>query len=196
MLSSETPRGPEESTYLREVAGIDPRRPVFVDESGALTAMKRTHGRAPAGERVPGAIPGCWESVTLICGLRLSGVTAPLVFPGATDTATFRDDLEQVLVPQLKLGDVVIWDKLKPHKAEPVIRAVGAADGCVIALRSSSPDLRPIEEVSSKVKESLRSAAARTTETITTAIGPALHDVSPQDILEWFQSRASYAIET
>jgi hypothetical protein len=63
-------------------------------------------------------------------------------------------------------------------------------------LPPSSPDLTPIEEMFSKVKEALRSAAARTTDAIYVAIGPALHDVSPQDILGWFQSRAAYAIQT
>jgi len=182
--------------FRREVAGIDPKHLVFVDESGANTAMTRTHGRAPVGERVHGAVPGFWESVTLICGLRLSGVTAPLVFAGATDTATFQSYVEQVLVPQLKPGDVVIWDNLKPHQAASVVSAVEAAHARVILLPSSSPDLTPIEEMFSKVKEALRSAAARTTEAITTAIGPALHDVSLQDILGWFQSRAAYAIQT
>jgi transposase len=181
--------------FRREVAKIDPKHLVFVDESGVNTAMTRTHGRAPAGERVHGAVPGFWESLTLICGLRLSGVTAPLVFPGATDTATFENYVEQVLVPQLKAGDVVIWDNLQPHKAESVVRAVEAAKARVIPLPSSSPDLTPIEEMFSKVKATLRSVAARTTEAITTAIGPALHDVTPQDILGWFHSRATYAIQ-
>jgi transposase len=73
----------ERRSFRRRVAGVDPKHLVFVDETGANTAMTRTHGRAPAGERVHGAVPGFWESVTLICGLRLSGVTAPLVFAGA-----------------------------------------------------------------------------------------------------------------
>src|SRR6476620_4989413 len=120
--------------FRREVATIDPKHLVFVDESGVNTAMTRTHGRAPAGERVHDAAPGFWESMTLICGLRLSGVTAPLIFPGATDTATFENYVEQVLAPQLKAGDVVIWDNLQPHKAESVVRAVEAAKARVIPL--------------------------------------------------------------
>jgi transposase len=183
-------------SFRRRMARIDPERLVFVDESGVNTAMTRTHGRAPAGERVHGAVPGYWESMTLICGLRLSGVTAPLVFPGATDTATFESYVEQVLVPQLKPGDVVIWDNLQPQKAESVIRAVEAAEARVIPLPSSSPDLSPIEEMFSKLKGTLRSAAARTTEAILEAIGPALHGVSSQDILGWFRSRAAYAMQT
>jgi transposase len=182
--------------FRKEVAGIDPQRLVFVDQSGANTAMTRIYGRGPAGERVYGSAPGQWDSVTLICGLRLSGVTAPVIFQGATDTAAFQSYVEQVLVPQLQAGDVVIWDNLKPHKAQAVVDAVEHAGARVIALPPWSPDMTPIEEMFSKVKESLRSVAARTTETVTAAIGSALQDVSPQDILGWFQSRAAYAMQS
>lgn len=182
--------------FQRQAAEIDKNHLVFVDESGANTAMTRTHGRAPAGERVHGAVPGFWESVTLICGLRLSGVVAPVVFQGATDTAAFQSYVEQVLIPTLRPGDVVIWDNLKPHKAKLVIEAVEAAGARVLPLPPSSPDLTPIEEMFSKTKEALRSAAARTTNAIYAAIGPILHDVTPQDILGWFRSRAAYAMQT
>jgi transposase len=182
--------------FLEEIAEIDPRRLVFVDETGADTSMTRTHGRAPVGERVPGAVPGHWDSVTLICGLRLSGVTAPVVFPGATDTAAFQSYVEQVLVPELQVDDVVIWDNLQPHKAQAVVAAVEQAGAHVVPLPPSSPDLTPIEEMYSKVKGALRSAAARSVVAIYAAIGPALHEVSRQDILGWFQSRAAYAMQS
>jgi transposase len=182
--------------FLEELAGVDPQRLVFVDETGAHTSMTRTHGRAPVGQRVRGAVPGHWDSVTLICGLRLSGVTAPVVFSGATDTAAFRSYVEQVLVPELRPEDVVIWDNLQPHKAQAVVAAVEQAGARVIPLPSSSPDLTPIEEMFSKVKGALRSAAARSTVAIHAAIGSALHEVSPQDILGWFQSRAAYAMQS
>ena len=182
--------------FRLQAAGIDPRRLVFVDESGANTAMTRTHGRGPVGERVHGSAPGHWDTVTVLCGLRLSGVTAPVVFRGATDTAAFQSYVEQVLVPELQPEDVVIWDNLQPHKAAAVIAAVEQAGARVVPLPPSSPDLTPIEEMYSKVKEALRSAAARSTVAIAGAIGSALHDVSPQDILGWFQSRAAYAMQT
>jgi len=182
--------------FREEVAGFDPQRLVFVDESGANTAMTRTYGRAPVGERVHGAAPGHWDTVTLICGLRLSGVTAPVIFEGATDTAAFESYVEQVLAPQLRPGDVVIWDNLKPHKAKPAVEAVERAGACVVPLPPWSPDLTPIEEMFSKVKGALRSAAARTTGAVYEVIGSALHDVSPEDISGWFRSRASYAIQS
>src|SRR4051794_9915250 len=95
------------------LAGVDPRRLVFVDECGADTAMTRTYGRAPAGQRVYTNTPGHRESSTLIGGMRLSGVTATLAFPGATNTDVFETYVEEVLVPELKPGDVVIWDNLR-----------------------------------------------------------------------------------
>lgn len=174
--------------FRKEVAAVDPQHLVFVDESGANTAMARTDGRAPRGERVKGAVPGQWDSVTLICGLRLSGVVAPLVIEGVTDTAAFQTYVAQALGPQLSPGDVVIWDNLKPHKAPQVVHAVEGAGAHVEPLPPYRPDLTPIEEMFSKVKEFLRSAAARTTDALIDATGAGLQRVSLQDILGWFGS--------
>jgi transposase len=181
--------------FCAKLAGVDPRRLVFVDESGANTAMTRRYGRAPVGQRVYTNTPGRWESITLTCGLRLSGVTAPLAFVGATNTDVFETYVEDVLVPQLKRGDVVIWDNLKPHQSEEAIEAVEAAGAHVEPLPPWSPDLTPIEELVSKVKGALRSAAARTTETVYAAFASALQDVTPEDIAGWFQDRAAYAMQ-
>jgi transposase len=181
--------------FCKQAADFDPDHLIFVDETGTNTALTRTHGRAPVGERVEGAVPASWSTLTLICGLRLSGVTAPLVFSGATDTATFESYVEQVLVPQLHAGDVVIWDNLKPHKATAVVAVVEAAGATVVPLPPSSPDLSPIEEMFSKVKGALRSAAARTKDVLIDAIGNALRDVRPGDIAGWFRSRATYAMQ-
>src|SRR4029453_14755324 len=74
----DTPEGQlKRRGFLAAIAGIEPERLVFVDESGAKTSMTRAHGRAPVGQRVHGAVPGHWDSLTLICALRLSGGTAP-----------------------------------------------------------------------------------------------------------------------
>ena len=174
---------------------MDPKRLVFVDECGANTAMTRTYGRAPVGQRVYAKTPGHWESITLTSGMRLSGVTATFAFPGATNTAVFEGYVEEVLVPELKPGDVVIWDNLKPHQSEEAIEVVEAAGAEVVPLPPWSPDLTPIEEMISKVKGAMRSAAARTNETVYAAFGSALHDVTPENIAGWFQDRAAYAMQ-
>jgi transposase len=180
--------------FCAKLAGVDPRRLVFVDESGANTAMTRTHGRAPVGQRVYTNTPGRWESITMTCGMRLSGVTAPLAFRGATNTDIFESYVEDVLVPELKPGDVVVWDNLKPHQSEEAIEAVEAAGARVEPLPPWSPDLTPIEEMVSKVKGAMRSAAARTTEAVYGAFASALEDVTLDDITGWFRSRAAYAM--
>jgi transposase len=181
--------------FCEQLAGVDPGRLVFVDECGASTAMTRTYGRAPVGQRVYATTPGHWESITLTCAMRLSGVTATLAFPGATNTAVFEDYVAEMLVPVLKPGDVVIWDNLKPHQSEEAVEAVEAVGAQVVPLPPWSPDLTPIEEMFSKVKGALRSAAARTTETVYAAFGSALHDVTPENIAGWFRDRAAYAMQ-
>jgi transposase len=180
--------------FCAKLAGVDPRRLVFVDESGANTAMTRTHGRAPVGQRVYTNTPGRWESITMTCGLRLSGVTAPLAFRGATNTDIFETYVQEVLVPELKPGDVVIWDNLKPHKSEEAIEAIEATGARVEPLPPWSPDLSPIEEMVSKVKGAMRSAGARTTNAVYWAFASALDQVTINDIAGWFQSRAAYAM--
>src|SRR5262245_11184111 len=87
--------------FCESLAGVDPRRLVFVDECGANTAMTRTYGRAPAGQRVYADTPGRWESITLTCGMRLCGAMAALAFPGATNTVMFEEYVKEVLVPEL-----------------------------------------------------------------------------------------------
>jgi transposase len=198
------PRAPEQDRpdvqekrreFTAERAGVDPHRLVFVDECGANTAMTRTYGRAPVGQRVYANTPGQWESIPLTCGLRWSGVTAALAFPGATDTDWFENDVADVLVAELKPGDVVVWDNLTPHQSEEAVEAVEDAGARVVPLPPWSPDLTPIEEMFSQVKGARRSAAARTTEAVDAAFGSGLHDVSPDDIAGWFRDRAAYAMQ-
>ena len=100
---------------------LDPERLVFIDETGANTKMARLRGRAPRGERCRAAIPhGHWKTTTLVAGLRLGGVTAPMVLDGAMDGETFLAWTEQMLAPTLEPGDVVVMDSLPAHKVAGV----------------------------------------------------------------------------
>jgi transposase len=181
--------------FCEALADVDPRRLVFVDECGANTAMTRRYGRAPAGERVYSDAPGHWESVTLTCGMRLSGAVAAMAFPGAMNATIFEDYVEEVLVPELRPGDVVIWDNLKSHQSEGAIEAVEAAGASVMPLPAWSPDLNPIEEMISKVKTVIRAIAGRTTGAVYEAFASALHEVTLEDIAGWFGDRAAYAMQ-
>lgn len=169
---------------------------VFVDETGASTAMARTHGRAPRGERVPASVPGQWKNVTLITGMRLGGVVAPMTVAGGTTGPVFEAYVTGVLVPELKAGDVVIWDRLTPHRNPAVVEAVEAVGARVAPLPAYSPDLSPIEEMFSKVKAHLRSVGARSVEAVMAALHQALERVTPRDIQGWFSDRCTYAMPT
>jgi transposase len=193
----DSPRVQEQRQAFREkLAAVDPNHLVFVDETGATTAMGRTYGRAVEGERVQASAPGAWKNVTLISGLRTSGVVAPMALPGATDGPAFATYVERVLVPELRAGDVVVWDNLSPHKSAAAVAAIEAAGAKVEPLPVYSPDLTPIEEMFSKIKAGLRTIAARSIETVVDAMGKALETVTPEDACGWFHNRCAYAMQS
>jgi len=173
--------------YQRKVRRIEPKRLVFVDETGVNTAMTPTRAWAPRGERASGSVPTSWGTVTVIAALGRGGVRAPLAFPGATDTAAFQTYVELVLVPELRAGDVVVFDNLKPHLAASVATAIEHAGAEVLPLPPYSSDYTPIEELWSKAKQYLRRAAARSRGSLYDALGEALEHVTAQDIIGWFQ---------
>jgi transposase len=174
-------------SFRRKVKEIEPERLVFVDETGVTTAMTPTHARAPRGERAYASAPGSWESVTGTAALALDGVRAPLAFPGATDATTFETYVEEVLVPALHEGDVVVFDNLKAHLGPAVVAAIEGAGASVLPLPPWSPDYTPIEDMYSKVKAILRRIAARVKGDLYDAIGEALEQVTAEDILGWFK---------
>jgi transposase len=177
----------ERRSFRRKVRPIEPKKLVFVDETGVTTAMTPAYARPPRGERAVDSAPASWDSVTVIAALGLDGVRAPLAFPGSTDTAAFQTYVEQVLVPELHEGDVVVFDNLKPHLSARVAAAIEGAGARVLPLPPYSPDYTPIEEMFSKVKEALRHAEARAKAELYDALGEALRRVTPEDILGWFR---------
>ena len=120
--------------------------------------------------------------------MRLDGSTACLAIEGATDAEVFRTYVEQVLVPTLRKGDIVVMDNLAAHKTESTLALIHAAGAEALFLPAYSPDLNPIERMWSKVKNALRSAAARTLPDLQNAIGKALGQVTGSDAANWFGS--------
>lgn len=179
--------------YRAKVRRIEAKRLVFVDETGVNTAMTPTHAWARRGERAEGSVPSSWGSTTVIAALGLDGVRAPLVFPGATDTQAFQTYVDQVLVPELRPGDVVVFDNLKPHLSRHVAESIERAGATVLPLPPYSSDYDPIEELWSKFKGQLRRIAARTKDGLYKAVGETLDSVTIQDILGWFNHSGLYA---
>jgi transposase len=160
---------------------------VFLDETGATTKMARRHGRAPRGERLRASVPhGHWKTTTFIGGLRLSGMTAPMVLDGPMTGGWFVAYVEQILVPTLKPGDIVILDNLAAHKSAAARTAIEMAGGRLLFLPPYSPDLNPIENAFSKLKALLRKAAARTVEQLWKAIAHAIDAFTPNECANYF----------
>ena len=149
--------------------------------------MARLRGRAVRGERCRAAVPhGHWKTTTFTGALRLGGMTAPMVLDGPMNGAAFQAYVDQVLVPTLNPGDVVIMDNLPAHKGANVRRAIEAAGAALRYLPPYSPDFNPIENAFSKLKALLRKAAARTIDELWTAIGDALPCFTPQECANYF----------
>jgi len=155
--------------------------------------MTRTHGRAPRGERLVARVPhGHWRTLTFLAALRHDRIEAPCVIDGPINGETFLAYVEQILVPTLRPGDVVVIDNLGSHKSKAVRRAIRAAGAKLFYLPPYSPDLNPIEQVFAKLKTLLRKAAERTVEATWRRIGALLDCFSPAECANYF-ANAGYA---
>jgi transposase len=168
--------------WRRHQARLDPRRLVFIDETWAKTNMTRTHGRCARGERLVDRVPhGHWKTMTFLAALRCDRIDAPLVLDGPVNGEWFLAYVQQLLVPTLSPGDVVIMDNLGSHKGKAVRAAIRKAKAHLIFLPPYSPDLNPIEQVFAKLKTLLRKAAERTVEATWRRIGQLLDRFSPDE---------------
>jgi transposase len=169
------------------VSRFDVRRLVFVDESGMHTSMDRLRSRAPKGERAYGNVPrNRGKNTTLIASMSLHGMGEAMCIRGATDSGIFEAYVERFLAPTLSEGQVVVLDNLGAHRTRRVRELIEAKGAELVFLPAYSPDLNPIEEAFSKIKNVLRKLAARTHEALLEAMEEALSAVTPQDAAGWF----------
>lgn len=167
--------------WRQRQASIDPARLVFIDETWTKTNMAPLRGWARRGARLRDHVPyGHWRTLTFLAALRHDRITAPCVFDGPINGESFRAYVEQILLPTLRAGDIVVMDNLGSHKsrAREAIKSVGARR---LFLPAYSPDLNPIEQVFAKLKTLLRKARARTCEAVANAIGQLLPHFKPDD---------------
>jgi transposase len=155
---------------------------IFIDETWTKTNMVRLYGWAERGDRLVDAVPhGHWSTSTFIAGLRQEGLVAPCVFNGAVNGELFLAYVEQVLVPTLINGDIVIMDNLGSHKVAGVRQAIEATGARLLYLPPYSPDLNPIELAFAKLKALLRARAVRTVNALCNALGDLVACFSPTE---------------
>ena len=162
------------SEWRKKQPGLNPAKLVFIDETWTKTNMTRLRGRAPCGKR-------------LVAALRCDGLVAPGVFNGAITGELFLAYVEQVLVPTLKQGDIVMMDNLRSHKVAGVREAIEAAGASLMFIPPYSPDLNPIEMVFAKLKALLRAKAIRTLEGLWNALGNIVGCVTPKECANFFR---------
>jgi transposase len=179
--------------YWHEIGAVNLEDLVFVDETGSNLAMTRRYARSVRGSRAYNHAPyQRGQNVTLIGAMALRGLVGEITFPGATDALAFKTYVTQVLVPNLWTGACVVMDNLPAHKVIGIREAIETVGATVIYLSPYSPDFSPIENCWSKVKEFLRSRAARTYAQLDQAITDALAAVTTQDIIGWFTHCCCY----
>ncbi len=196
MLASEQDR-PDVARRRRQwrqrQGSIDPARLVFIDETWTKTNMAPLRGWARRGVRLRDHVPHRhWRTLTFIAALRQDGITAPCLFDGPINGESFRAYVEQILMPTLKTGDIVVMDNLGSHKSRAVRDAIKSVGARRLFLPAYSPDLNPIEQVFAKLKTLLRKARARTCDAVNDAIAALLPDFSRDECDNYFVN-AGYA---
>jgi transposase len=166
---------------------LDAEHLVFIDETGASTKMARLYGRSRRGLRCIAAVPhGHWKTTTFVGALRLAGMTAPMVLDGPMDGAAFLAYVEQVLIPTLRDGDIVVMDNLPAHKPLAVRQAIERSGAEPRYLPPYSPDLNPIEKAFAKLKALLKKAAARTRDDLWKAIASTIPRFKAKECSNYF----------
>jgi transposase len=146
------------------------------------TDLLRRYARSPRGTRIADHTPcSHWQAHTVVAALRPTALTATAVFDGPIDNETFRAYVEQVLVPTLRPGDVVVLDNLVPHKQPEVRAAIESAGALVRFLPPYSPDFNPIELAFAKLKAFLRAARPRTFDQVCELMAVALRLFLPDE---------------
>jgi transposase len=168
---------------------VDPARLVFIDETWAKTNMTRLRGWSPRGAKLLAKVPhGHWQTLTFIAALRHDRIDAPLVLDGPINGESFLAWVEQMLVPTLAPGDIVIMDNLGSHKGLAVRRVIRAGGAHLLFLPPYSPDLNPIEQVFAKLKTLLRKAAERSVEATWRRIGALLQQFPPHECARYLRN--------
>ncbi len=151
--------------------------------------MTRTHGWCPRGQRLIAKAPhGRWRTLTFLAALRVDRIDAPCVIDGPINGQSFFAYVEQILVPTLRPGDIVIIDNLGSHKAKRTRQAIRAVGAKLLFLPPYSPDLNPIEQVFAKLKTLLRKAEERTIEATWRRIGKLLDHFTPAECANYIRN--------
>ncbi|HUV62640.1 MAG TPA: transposase, partial [Sedimentisphaerales bacterium] len=124
----------------------------------------------------------------LVAGLRTTGMVAPMVLDGPINGDWFEAYVRQILMPELRRGDIVIMDNLSSHKRASVRERIEAAGATLMFLPPYSPDFNPIEKAFARLKAMLRKAGERTVTGLWNLIGKLVDIFQPDECANYFSS--------
>ena len=168
---------------------------MFIDETWIKTNMAPLRGWNRKGSRLHGFAPhGHWRTMTFLAAMRCDALKAPCVIDGPINGQIFGAYVEQFLVPTLRRGDIVIIDNLGSHKSRSVRDAICDVGARLAFLPPYSPDLNPIEQMFSKLKNWMRKAQARTLDAICEQLGRLINTIEPAECANYLLN-SGYASE-
>ncbi len=154
--------------------------------------MSPAYGRSPEGERVYSKRPGNHGgNISLVGAIRLGEEPVLYPFVGPVDGDRFLFFLDKLL-PVLKKGDVVIMDNCRIHHIDAVKEKLETVGARPLFLPPYSPELNPIEEAWSLVKNVYKIMQARTISAYIDVLHMAKNAVTPEKIAAFFKHADSF----
>ena len=174
--------------FVEWMETCQPEHLVFVDEAAAKTNMTPLYGWSPKGKRCYGRAPCNWSTTTMLSSIRLNGKSEGIIFDGGVTKGIFREYIEDILLPTLNPGDVIIMDNLRAHNADFNWRKFKRRKVKIMRLPPYSPDLNPIEMMWSVVKNKLRRASPQDDISMWREVSYAHLDVTAEMAHGWFKN--------
>jgi transposase len=174
--------------WEEKILTLDANNLIFIDESGANLRMESTYARSEGGLRIKMPVPfNRGPQLSMIGAISTKKVEAALYGEWSTNGEIFLSFIENQLIPKLKPNHIVVMDNIKFHMQEAVAKAIQSKGAKVIFLPPYSPDLSPIENMWSKIKNTLRRFAPRSLKAFKKIIRVAFEEISKSDLIGWFK---------
>lgn len=178
----------ERQAFAAQQAQLRPEDVVAIDEMGMVTGMSRTYGYAPCGQRAIAAeLGGKGTRLSVVGALTVAGFLGGLEVTGTVNGDVFEAFLEQIVVPSLRPGTIVLLDNARFHHGEAIQAMIEATGARVVFLPRYSPEYNPIELCWSKLKAWIRKCSPESLTVLQQALTEAIQQVTKNDAAGWFR---------
>ena len=174
--------------YQNTIALHSPSDLIYIDETGSVKNLTRSHARSPVNQRVHCPNPVARGTrISTVGALSIDGLKTAFCYKGTLNAYLFAFFVKEFLVPVLTPSNVVILDNATSHYDDDAIAMIEATGAGVVFLPPYSPELNPIENIWSKVKSFIKKTAISNTEELYQTIAEALDTITPLDAKNSFQ---------